>query len=247
MTPEGGIRSILSKAASGALDLVFPKNLYCLCCEDTCEKSRIHGICDSCAAQMNWLDHDPFRASLDEFAFDRVMSCCVYGFYARKIIHGLKLHSRTYIAENVGLLMAEKAKLEGGSFTAVVPVPMTPAKKRKRGYNQTELLSKYISRELKLPVWKDVLEKVRETRSMRLSTGEERRSLLEGAYKAPEGARGKLNGADILLVDDVVTTGSTADACAIALKDAGARSVSVLCFASTARGYIDSTEDNVVQ
>ena len=247
MKPEEGLRTALASAAQKALDLVFPRNIYCLCCGDTCEKSRIHGICDKCAAQMNWLDHDPFRASLDEFAFDRVMSCCVYGFYARKIIHGLKLHSRTYIAENVGLLMAEKARLEGGEFTAIVPVPMTPAKKKKRGYNQTELLSGYIAKELKLPVWKDVLEKVRETRSMRLSTGEERRSLLEGAYKAPEGAEEKLAGADILLVDDVVTTGSTADACAIALKDAGAGSVSVLCFASTARGYIDSAEENMVQ
>ena len=237
----------LSGIASRALDLVFPKNLYCLCCEDTCEQSRIHGICDRCAAQMNWLDHDPFRASLDEFAFDRVMSCCVYGFYARKIVHGLKLHSRTYIAENIGLLMAEKARLEGVSFTAIVPVPMTAAKKKKRGFNQAELLSVYISTELGLPVWKDVLEKIRETKSMRLSTGEERRSLLEGAYKAPEGAEKKLRGADVLLVDDVVTTGSTADACAIALKDAGARSVSVLCFASTARGYIDSYGEEMIQ
>ena len=242
-----GLMSVLSAASSKALDLVFPKNLYCLCCEDTCEQSRIHGICDSCASQMNWLDHDPFRASLNEFAFDKVMSCCVYGFYARKIVHGLKLHSRTYIAENIGLLMAEKTRLEGGTFTAAVPVPMTAAKKKKRGFNQTELLAGYISKELGLPVWNDVLEKTHETKSMRLSTGEERRSLLEGAYKAPDGAEEKLSGANILLIDDVVTTGSTADACAMALKDAGAKTVSVLCFASAARGYIDSCGEEMIQ
>ena len=224
------------------IGLVFPQNLYCLCCEDAMEQSRIHGICDNCARKINWLDHDPFRATLDEFAFDHVLACCVYGFYARKMIHALKLHNRPYVAASIGPLMAEKVKLEGMSFTAIVPVPCTDRKRRKRGYNQAELLSSYISEELELPVWKDVLLKTRETPSMRMSTGEERRNLLQGVFGTAENACEKLRGADILLVDDVVTTGSTADACAIALKDAGVRSVSVLCFASTAHGYTAEQE-----
>lgn len=223
-----------------ALDLVYPRNLYCLCCEDTMEQSRIHGICDRCAEKINWLDHDPFRASLDEFAFDRLMSCCVYGFYPRKIMHDLKLHAKPYIAESIGLLMAEKAKLEGGSFTAAVPVPSSPSKLKKRGYNQAELLARQVCRELGIPMWNDALAKVSETASMRLSTGLERRNMLQGAFEVPEKACGLVSGADILLVDDVVTTGSTADACSAALLDAGAKSVSLLCFASSARAFEES-------
>ena len=237
MSKSTPLAAKLGRLGSRALDLVYPQNLYCLCCEDTMEQSRIHGICDNCAKKINWLDHDPFRAALDEFAFDKVMSCCVYGFYPRKIMYGLKLRNRTYIAKNIGLLMAEKVRLEGGSFTAMVPVPSSPAKLKKRGYNQAELLAACASKELGLPLWKDALEKTRETASLRLSTGQERRSILEGAFSVPESACAKVRGADILLVDDVVTTGSTADACAIALKDAGAKSVSVLCFASTARAF----------
>ena len=244
-TGSGALAAKFARLGNKALDLVYPQNLYCLCCEDTMEQSRIHGICDRCAEKINWLDHDPFRAALDEFAFDKVMSCCVYGFYPRKIMYGLKLHNKTYIAKNIGLLMAEKVKLEAGcsgglsdsSYTALVPVPSSPKKLKTRGYNQAELLAERISKELGLPLWKDALLKTRETASLRMSTGQERRSILEGAFAVPESACEKVRGADILLVDDVVTTGSTADACAIALRDAGAKSVTVLCFASTARAF----------
>ena len=242
-TRRNAAKEILGKAAGRALDLVYPQNLYCLCCEDTMEQSRIHGICDRCAEKINWLTHDPFRAALDEFAFDRVLSCCVYGFYPRKIMYGLKLRNKTYIAKNIGLLMAEKARLEEGSFTAAVPVPSSSEKLKKRGYNQAEMLAGWVAKDLGIPLWKDALEKTRKTASLRLSTGQERRSILEGAFAVPESACAKVSGADILLVDDVVTTGSTADACAIALKDAGAKSVSVLCFASTARAFSEYDTD----
>ena len=230
-----------SQAANRLLDLVFPQNIYCLCCGDTMESSRVHGICDKCAEKINWLDHDPFRASLEDFAFDHVLSCCVYGFYPRRIMHDLKLHGKPYIARSIGPLMAEKVLAEkaltGGEYTAMVPVPCTKAKKKKRGYNQAELLAKYAAKELGLPIWTDVLMKVKETPSMRLSTGEERRNLMQGVFSVDQNTCAKLRGADILLVDDVLTTGSTADACAHALKDAGAKTVSVLCFASSARAF----------
>ena len=223
------------------LDLIYPQDLYCLCCKDTMPQSRIHGICDRCAEKIDWLDHDPFRASLDEFAFDELMSCCVYGFYPRQIVHGLKLHAKPYIAKNIGLLMAEKAQLQSGGdlsgIDALIPVPTTAAKLKKRGYNQAELLAKVCAKELGLPLVKDALIKIRDTASMRLSTGLERRNMLQGAFEVPEKACEKVRGAGILLVDDVVTTGSTADACAAALRDAGAKSVRVLCFASSARAF----------
>ena len=233
----------LERLKNGALDLLYPENLYCICCEDAMEQSRIHGICDRCAAKIDWLSRDPFSASLDEFAFDRVMSCCVYGFYSRKIMHGLKLHGKTYIAKNAGLLMAEKAKLEGFCSGLIVPVPSSPKKLKARGYNQAGLLARHVGKELGLPVL-DALEKQRETPSMRLSTGLERRMLLDGAFAVRENACETLPGADILLVDDVVTTGSTADACAIALKDAGVKTVSVLCFASAARAFTPEDDPN---
>ena len=65
MSKSTPLAAKLGSLGSRALDLVYPQNLYCLCCEDTMEQSRIHGICDNCAKKINWLDHDPFRAALD--------------------------------------------------------------------------------------------------------------------------------------------------------------------------------------
>ena len=241
---QSDTRSRLGLAADRILDLIYPENLYCLCCEDTMQQNRIHGICDNCAEKIEWLSHNPFRSRMDEFAFDELYSACVYGFYARKIMHGLKLHNKTYIAKNIGLLMAEKLQLEASGdisrYAALVPVPSSPKKLKQRGYNQAELLARYAGRELGIPVWNDVLLKTAETASMRLSSGIERRNMLQGAFSVSEKACERLQNKDIILVDDVVTTGSTADACAISLKDGGARRVAVLCFASAAHAFNDS-------
>ena len=247
------VRSSLGRAADRLLDLVYPENLYCLCCEDTMQQNRIHGICDRCAGKIEWLTHNPFRNRMDEFAFDELYSCCIYGFYARKIIHGLKLHNKTYIAKNIGLLMAEKLQAEPGEEVragednctsiwnnyVIVPVPSSPQKLKQRGYNQADLLAQYTGKALGIPMWNNVLLKTAETASMRLASGEDRRNMLQGAFSVSEKACDLLQDKDIILVDDVVTTGSTADACARALKDGGARSVTVLCFASAARAYTD--------
>ena len=252
---QNNVRERLGSAAGKLLDLVYPENLYCLCCEDTMQQNRIHGICDRCAEKIEWLTHDPFKNRLDEFAFDGLYTCCVYGFYARKMMHGLKLHNKTYIAKNIGLLMAEKLETEiktdraadepsadtddAITYSAIVPVPSSPQKLKQRGYNQAELLARYAGKALGIPVWNDVLLKTAETASMRLASGEDRRNMLQGAFSICKNACQKLQGKDIILLDDVVTTGSTADACARALKDGGAGRVTMLCFASAARSYND--------
>ncbi len=217
----------------GLLDILYPENIYCLCCGDTMEESRVHGICDKCSQNMNWTLEDPFRNSDEGFCFDEVISCCRYGFYARKIMNGLKVTGRPYMAKGPGMLMAERVKLHGGSFDALVPVPMHKEKLAKRGFNQAELLAKAAADGLELPVWKALI-KTEKTASMRGSDSIARRLMLRGAFRTAQGFEEKLQGKSILLVDDVCTTGSTADACAAALREAGAAHVSLLCFASAA-------------
>ena len=157
----------------------------------------------------------------------------------RTAIHEFKYRGRKRLLPLLARSLAEAWRLRGGDrrVDAVTYIPLHFLRYFFRGYNQSELLAKVICRELGIPMWGDALIKPQDTASMRLSTGIERRNMLQGAFTVPEKACGKVSGADILLVDDVVTTGSTADACAIALKDAGARSVSVLCFASSARAF----------
>ena len=105
-------------------------------------------------------------------------------------------------------------------------VPMSPAKQRRRGYNQSQLLAKVVARCLGLPA-QGLLTGTRETATQHDLARAERFANVEGAYEALPGAAGKR----VLLVDDILTTGATLMACAQALRQAGAVSVTGLAAA----------------
>lgn len=234
---------IVKFSVAALLDVLFPANIYCVCCGDTMDSSRVHGLCDKCAQKLDWLPDDPFHAVLDSFAFDSVTACCRYGFYVRQIMNKLKLGGEGYIAEGLGKLMGERFSLaeivgkeskqtDGGELPPkiVTSVPMHRDKFKKRGYNQAELLAKAAAKELKLP-YADLLIKQKPTASMRGSDAQTRRSLLTDSFTLTKDAEERIRDRQIILVDDVMTTGSTADACARLLRSGGAARIDVLCFA----------------
>lgn len=218
------------------VELVYPENIYCIRCGDVIDASRIHGLCDACRRDIPWATDNPFERYMDEFAFDDVWPVARYGYYVRGMIHRLKLQGHTYIARSIALLMAERLRLADTSFSFLAAVPMHRAKERTRGFNQAALLAEFVASEGTRPFERDVLIKPRPTESLRLADSHTRRRMLVDAFCVPLSQRGKVDGTHVVLVDDVCTTGSTADACARTLKDAGAKRVSLLCFAASA-GY----------
>ena len=114
--------------------------------------------------------------------------------------------------------------------SALVPVPISSTRRRERGYNQAERLASALSAEWSIPLWADVLERRRDTRSQVRLTPSERASNVSGAFVAAGFARARLRGAHIVLVDDVITTAATINACAQALADGGARIISCVTF-----------------
>jgi ComF family protein len=113
----------------------------------------------------------------------------------------------------------------------VVPVPLARSRERERGYNQSQLLAEAVGAEWGLAVMTDVLCRVRTTHSQtRLTPGERLRNVA-GAFHAPAEARERLRGTHLVLVDDVVTTAATLNACAAALVGGGARIISYVTFA----------------
>lgn len=218
-------------AFSAALDLLYPRNIYCLCCGDAMENTRIHGLCDRCIEKIDWNTKNPFRRQMDNFAFDDVYPCCTYGYYPRKIISGFKLTGRPYGAEPLGRLLGERLLQEYLSAPILAAVPMHSSKEAQRGFNQAELLAKEASIVCGAAYIPRLLKKTKATRSMRLSDGNTRKTLLHDEFAVDPDLVSAAAGRHVVLVDDVVTTGSTADACARVLKEAGASKVSVLCFA----------------
>lgn len=226
-TDEKNLRNI----AGSVLNLIFPEKMYCHCCGDFIDKSRLHGLCDRCIEKIDWNLDNPLAREMEGFYFDNVFTCCTYGFYPRKIIHRLKLYGKNYMAKDIGLLMAERILLEDiTAFDLIIPVPMSKKKLKMRGYNQSQLLAEVISEETGIKADYKSLVKKRDTPSMRMASAEQRTFMLDNAFAVAN--PGAVEGKSILIVDDVVTTGSTANECAKLLKASGAAKVYVLCFSS---------------
>lgn len=113
---------------------------------------------------------------------------------------------------------------------ALVPMPLARVRLRERGYNQARSLADALAPAWALPVWSDVLERTRHTKSQVRLTPSERATNVSGAFAVRATARTQLHGAHVMLVDDVITTAATLNAAALALLDGGARIVSYVTF-----------------
>jgi ComF family protein len=157
----------------------------------------------------------------------------------RELILGLKFGGRSALAHPLSRLVLFGARRALGGIDAdcVVAVPLHPARLRRRGYNQAELLAEPVARALERPYIKGVVQRTRNTRPQGTGGGGSREENVRGAFgpvrrgikslsrgEAPATA---LRGAHALLVDDVLSTGATVDQCARVLTAAGASAVTV--------------------
>lgn len=148
-------------------------------------------------------------------------------------IHLFKYNSALWLEPFLADLLVARAKpqLAGQGWELVVPVPLHPAKRRERGFNQSALLARRLASALALPISESAAQRILPTRTQTRLTRSERQQNVHGAFAARRCA--ELNGRRVILVDDVFTTGSTTDACAEALRRAGAAEV---CVWTLARG-----------
>ena len=142
----------------------------------------------------------------------------------RESIHRLKYNNLRAIAPTLGELLADFLASQQVPGQVLVPVPMHPRRERQRGYNQAHLLAKEAGSRLGIPVVPRILSRIGNTPPQAKSPGvEERRANVRGSFRCLHPFLA--NGLEVILVDDVCTTGATLEACAMALKRAGAISV----------------------
>jgi len=163
--------------------------------------------------------------------YDAVYSYGSYEGSLRKLIQLFKYNGMRPLASHFGKLLALALPREQ-QFDLIVPMPMHWLRRWTRGYNQAALLAAQIARRWNAPV-RSVVRRRRATRPQAGLTNAKRRTNVAGAFRMRRGVR--LDGMRVLLVDDVLTTGATASACARVLKRAGARQVTVLALARTDR------------
>lgn len=169
-------------------------------------------------------------------AFTRAVAFAPYDNEMREMLHALKFGRVRRVAEGVlSEWLAEtilRLQPETKAGLLVVPVPLFGVRQKERGYNQAELLARSAVRRLgkthpawPLELYPGALRRVRDTKAMFQLRPDQRRRNLVGAFEA--GDAESLRGRDVLLVDDILTTGATANQCAKVLLKAGARAVRV--------------------
>jgi len=171
------------------------------------------GLCRRCRIERSYL------LSID--------SCSAHRQPLRKVIHEFKYGGMAVLSEPLAGLMALTWASRHLQCDRIIPVPLHPARVRERGYNQSTLLARALSRHLHIIVDEKTLVRVRNTPAQVGLSRQERRQNMDGAFCCSS----VLEGSAVLLVDDVCTTGATLEACARVLLDAGAASVRALTVA----------------
>ncbi len=220
-----------------ALDLVFPPR--CVACAafgsflcDACLSSAARAEpprCPVCWMPSERLETVCRRCRRDQPAFEGARCPFVYDGVARRAVHALKYDGVSAVAPTMAAAMAACLRDWAPPIAAVVPVPLVGARRRSRGYNQSELLAREVARDAGLPVLARALRRRRAAPPQARSADEAaRRANVAGAFAADAS---RLPAGGILLIDDVMTSGATLDACGAALRSAGSGPVFALTFA----------------
>lgn len=200
---------------------------------------------------------------------DSIRACMKYGLYERRLIFELKYNGHTYMARVLARILADRLISDSDPETRrmlqstdyIIPVPMHRSKERTRGFNQTVKVAGYLGDFLGIPVLAKGLVRAESTAAQRSIEGRDRLANLEGAF-LPGGFPGKISlrgkihlcrriplaeavcGKNVILLDDIFTTGATVIQCGRVLKEAGADRVDVLTVATGndfAEGFFEET------
>lgn len=240
-------KSRLKKSAAKVLKFLFPVNYtcnvcdrecfdggyYCADCEKTLPRNDLL-ICGHCGRHVFNPEEYCYSCRGRETGFEKARSVFVYAEPIKKMIADFKYRGMRYLSE---VFASDMAKLYYKSFfnsDVIVFPPMSEERLRERGYNQAELLAEELSALINVPVAKGALVKVKETERQATLSAEERKRNLSGTFKVADSSA--LKGKNVLIVDDVMTTGATVEAISFLLIKCGAKKTDVLSVASVSGG-----------
>ncbi len=238
------ISAALSRLFRRFDDALYPLDCTCDVCGEELVASTRYRLCADCIEKLPFAnghiclycgmplsDESDYcnRCQYSKASFVKNRSPLVYDGVVKGLIYSLKFGKKKYIAQTLGALMADRFLECDMRADIIVFVPMTAKEEKKRGFNQSELLAYEVGKRLNIPVL-PALIKIKDTSAQKELRGKDRATNLEGAFAC---AFEQVKNRSILLVDDIFTTGATANECANTLLKAKAREVSVLTAAVT--------------
>src|SRR3984885_13296385 len=243
-------RGAWSHAARLALDIALPT--LCVACR---EPVHGDGVCATCWAKLSFIappfcprlgipfiyDPGPGMLSMEAIAnppaYARARAAVRYDDVARTLVHALKYQDRTDLAPAMGRWMARAGRELLADADALIPVPLHWRRSWGRRYNQSGALARAIERQSGVKVAAEALRRIRPTEQQIGLSRPQRASNVQGAFKLAPDRQHLISGRRVVLIDDVLTSGATVDACARALLRAKASTVDVLVFARVVDGH----------
>src|SRR6266702_1180189 len=240
---SGHLRGALHTARL-ALDIALPT--LCVSCREPVDGE---GVCAECWSKLSFIAqpycprlgipfvYDPgsellsMEAIANPPAYSRARAAVRYDDVARTLVHALKYQDRTDLAPAMGRWMARAGDELLAGADMLVPVPLHWRRAWRRRYNQSGALARIIERQSGVRVRGEVLRRVRATEQQIGLSRAQRATNVQGAFKVAADRMADIQGRRVILVDEVLTTGATLDACARALLRAKAAQVDVLVFA----------------
>ena len=237
-------RHVLSRAARLALDIALPT--LCVSCREPVDGE---GVCAACWAKLSFIappfcprlgipfvyDPGPELLSMEAIAnppaYQRARAAVRYDDVARTLVHSLKYLDRTDLAPAMGRWMARAGQELLADADVLVPVPLHWRRGWSRRYNQSGALARVISRQSGVKLASEALRRIRPTEQQIGLSRAQRATNVQGAFKVAADRMADIQGRRVVLIDDVMTSGATTDACARALLRAKAAQVDVLVFA----------------
>lgn len=244
----------LARALRGTGRLVLDAALPPLCPACRRPVADDGGLCPGCWSKLSFITppycerlgipfaYDPgpgilsMQAIADPPAYGRARAAVRYDEIARTLVHALKYGDRLDLAPTLGRWMTQAGSTLLADADALVPVPLHWRRLWARRFNQSAALAKAVAAHGDVPVAHAALTRVKPTRQQVGLTASERALNVQGAFRVRAEARAEVAGRRLVLIDDVLTSGATIDACARALLRAGAAAVDVLVFARVVDG-----------
>ena len=235
-----GLRGYLRRT----LDVALPP--LCPACRDLVTDN---GVCSNCWSKLSFIAppycprlgipfvYDPgpgilsMQAIADPPAFGRARAAVRYDDVAKQLVHAFKYSDRLDLAPMLGRWMARAGRELTDGADALVPVPLHWRRLWARRFNQSAALAEAIARESGIVVAHHALRRVKATAQQVGLSRKDRAANVSGAFRVAPDAKAAVAGRHLILVDDVLTSGATVDACARALLRGGAAQVDVLVFA----------------
>ena len=223
---ESLLQLIFPHVCSGCgSDLLSVESTLCLRCIDALPETDFEKKTDNPVEKMFW-GRLTLESAASSYYFTKES-------LMQHLMHQFKYKNNKDLGLQLGRMMGyQLMHSERFAADALIPLPLFPDKEKKRGYNQSVLLCEGIAESLKVPVWNDVIIRPAHTETQTKKGRIERWKNMEGKFFLTNSE--KIEGKHLLLIDDVVTTGATLEACGNELLKAGSvrLSIATLCFAS---------------